>query len=66
MSSGTLKRFVNDPEFWKAFTLELDEAIAMQHKKLEQSSDLMDVYRCQGEIFALKRMKQMRDKYNGQ
>lgn len=66
MSSGTLKRFVNDHEFWKAFVTELDEAIAMQHKNLEQSVDPVDVYRCQGQIFALKKLKQMRDKYNGQ
>ena len=66
MSSGTLKRFVNDPEFWKAFVTELDEAIAMQHKNLEQSVDPVDVYRCQGQIFALKKLKQLRDKYNGQ
>lgn len=65
MSSGTLKRFVNDPEFWKAFVTELDEAIAMQHKNLEQSVDPVDVYRCQGQIFALKKLKQLRDKYNG-
>jgi len=64
--SGTLKHYVNDVTFWNAFIKELDDAIAMQHKKLEQSSDPIDVYRCQGEIFALKRMKQMRDKYNGQ
>ena len=66
MSSGTLKRFVNDPEFWKVFVTELDEAIAMQHKNLEQSVDTVDVYRCQGQIFALKKLKQLRDKYNGQ
>lgn len=66
MSNGTLKRFVNDPEFWKAFVIELDEAIAMQHKNLEQSVDPVDVYRCQGQIFALKKLKQLRDKYNGQ
>ena len=65
MSSGTLKRFVNDPEFWQAFVTELDEAIAMQHKNLEQSVDPVDVYRCQGQIFALKKLKQLRDKYNG-
>jgi len=65
MSGGTLKRFVNDPVFWAAFLEEIEESIQLQHKKLEQSSDPIDLYRCQGEIFALKRLKQMRDKYNG-
>ncbi len=65
MSSGTLKRFVNDPVFWTAFLEEIEESIQLQYKKLEQSSDPIDLYRCQGEIFALKRLKQMRDKYNG-
>lgn len=65
MSSGTLKRFVNDPVFWTAFLEEIEESIQLQYKKLEQSNDPIDLYRCQGEIFALKRLKQMRDKYNG-
>ena len=65
MSSGTLKRYVNDVTFWNAFIEELDELIAAQYRKLEQSVDLVDVYRCQGEIHALKRLKMMRDKYNG-
>lgn len=65
MSSGTLKQYVNDVTFWKAFNVELDELIAAQHRNLEQATNVQDVYRCQGEIHALKRLKMMRDKYNG-
>lgn len=63
--STALKRFVNDPPLWKAFLEEIDEAIAAQHKKLEQLTDPADIYRAQGEIHALKRLKMLRDKYNG-
>ena len=63
--SGILKRYVNDTVFWNAFNEELDDLIAAQHKKIEQVTDVVEVYRSQGELHALKRLKMMRDKYNG-
>lgn len=63
--STALKRFVNDAPLWKSFIEELDEAIAAQHKKLEQLTDPAEIYRAQGAIHALQRLKMLRDKYNG-
>lgn len=65
MSNGTLRKYVNDPQFWTAFIEEIDETVASLHRRLEQAAEPTDIYRVQGEISALKRMKLMRDKYNG-
>lgn len=61
----SLKRLVNDAELWKDFLDEMDECIALQHKKLEQLSDTAEIYRVQGSIQAYRRLKMLRDKFNG-
>jgi hypothetical protein len=33
----------------------------MQRKQLEQSKDLIEIYQAQGAIFALRRLKYLRD-----
>ena len=65
MTEGTLKRYVNEVVFWNAFIEETSAEISMQHKRLEQAVEPVDVYRCQGAIEMLKRLQRMRDKYNG-
>lgn len=63
--ASKLKMFVNDPELWNSFVEEVQERIALQHKLLEQAHDIKDVYRGQGEVSALRKMLQLRDKVNG-
>lgn len=60
-----LKPLVNDKALWKDFLEELDQRVSERHRALEQVTDLPDVYRLQGEIAALKRLKMLREKVNG-
>lgn len=59
-----LKPFVNDKVLWQDFLTELDERIQACYKALEQNSDTVLIYRLQGEIAALKRLKYLREKVN--
>ena len=46
---------------WEAFTALLESYIEMNHRKLEGSSDMPDVYRAQGAIAVVKQLKQLKD-----
>lgn len=59
-----IKKLINDKPLWDAFCEELDTRIATTHKKLEQVSTMEEVYRCQGEIAALRKLKYLRDELN--
>lgn len=59
-----LKPFVNDKELWQDFLMELSVRKSACHKKLEQTSDPVEIYRTQGEIHALNKLEQLRDKVN--
>jgi len=61
----SLKLIVNNKDLWDALLEELDERIHFTHKQLEQSLDVHEIYRLQGEVRALRRLKQLRDKVNG-
>jgi len=63
--ASKLKMFVNDPELWNSFVEEVNERIALLHKQLEQVQEPRDIYKAQGEVYALKKMLQLRDKVNG-
>jgi len=60
----SLKLFVNTPDQYQSFIKYLEERINLLHKTLEQASDPQDVYRCQGEIKALRRLLSLRDEIN--
>ena len=60
-----LKSLVNNKELWLAFLEEIDERITFAHKQMEQAQEPNQLYRLQGEIQALRRMKQLREKLNG-
>lgn len=60
-----LKPFVNDKALWQDFLEELDERIKLCHSGLEQAAEIEQVYRYQGQIEALKKLKYLRDKVNG-
>lgn len=56
---------VNQKDIWDAFQEELDERISSVHIQMEQASQPEYFWRYQGEVFALRRLKQLRDKVNG-
>lgn len=57
----TLKRFVNDREEYRDFTEMLEKKIQHLYKRLEQAKDIYDVYRIQGEIYALQKLKMLKE-----
>jgi len=60
-----LKKIVNDKSIWVAFNKTLDEKINQVHVKMEQVQGEADIYRCQGEVAALRKLKYLRDEING-
>ena len=61
----SLKSFVNNKAEWDAFCEELDLEIADLHKRLEQSESVVEIHQTQGGIRALRRLKYLREKFNG-
>jgi ribonuclease HI len=61
----SLKAFVNNKPQWDDFCEMLDEEISVYHKRLEQSNNELELYRTQGCIQALRKLKYLRDKVNG-
>lgn len=62
--NNTLKPFVNNPELYTPFIEEIAERIAFTHVSLEQSREIDEIYRLQGEIRALRSLLKLRDKVN--
>jgi hypothetical protein len=60
-----LKPWVNNNRQWEAFNSYIDAVIDMQHKALEQADDNVMMYRSQGAIAALRKLKTLRDEING-
>tara|TARA_R100001463_G_scaffold131199_1_gene191052 strand:+ start:411 stop:632 length:222 start_codon:yes stop_codon:yes gene_type:complete len=60
-----LKKIVNDKPVWVAFGKTLDEKINQVHVRMEQVQGEADIYRCQGEIAALRKLQYLRDEING-
>ena len=61
-----LKKLVNDKELWDAFLAELDTRISQQHKGMERFVEVNDLYKAQGAVQALKSLKLLREKVNGE
>ena len=62
----SLKLVVNNKDSWDALLEELEGRIQFSHKQLEQRKEIEEIYRLQGEIRALRSLKLLRDKVNGQ
>ena len=62
---NNLKPLVNDKVLWDSFLEEVDKRILEVHRVMEQSTRAEDLYRLQGQAFALRKMKQLRDQVNG-
>lgn len=65
MNLGALKKLTNDKQLWDVFTAYLDSKIDSAHIRMEQSNSVDAIYRMQGEIAALRRLKLMREEVNG-
>jgi hypothetical protein len=63
--NNTLKPFVNNPELYNPFLEEIGIRIDKVHKRLEQITDVEELYRAQGEIRALRSMLRLREDING-
>jgi RNAse (barnase) inhibitor barstar len=61
-----IKKLVNNKTLWDSFCEEIDLRIKFCHKQLEQRNESSELYRLQGEIKALRSLKQLRDKINGE
>jgi hypothetical protein len=61
-----LKGMLNSPHLWDAFVNKLDYDIEQQQRKLEQASDLQEVFKAQGAIAALRHLKYLKDEINAQ
>jgi hypothetical protein len=60
----SLKSFVNNHSLWSSFLDMLNAEIAVQHKRMEQVADNVELHRAQGEIAALRKLIMLRDKLN--
>jgi hypothetical protein len=63
--NNTLKPFVNNPELYNPFLEEVGNRIDKVHRRLEQITDVEELYRAQGEIRALRSMLRLREDING-
>ena len=63
--NNTLKPFVNNPELYNPFLEEIINRINKVHKRLEQISEVEELYRAQGEIRVLRAMLRLREDING-
>lgn len=61
----SLKLLVNNKEIWDAFNREIDERISSSHRQMEQAQTSEELFRQQGHVAALRKLKQLRDKVNG-
>ena len=60
-----LKKLVNDKPLWDNFVEYIDHIIDQQHRAMEQAKDSTMLYRAQGAIATLRRLKYLRDEMNG-
>lgn len=59
-----LKGLLTTPHQWDAFVEMLDYQIIQNQRKLEQSSDMNDVFKAQGAIALLRQLKYLKDEIN--
>ena len=59
-----LRKLTSDKELWDSFVEYIDDSIAKQHKSLESATDTPMMYKLQGSIACLRRMKYLRDELN--
>lgn len=60
-----LTDLVNKKNKWDAFNVVLDNYINFHQKTLEQSADTVELYKAQGAIAALRKLKYLKEEVNG-
>ena len=55
---------VNNSHHWEAFNNYIDASIVQQYKILEQTDNNIGMYRAQGAIASLRKLKLLRDEVN--
>lgn len=60
----SLKPLVNNKDLWDDFNTYLDLRIELYQKSLEQEKDPIFIYRTQGSISALRKLKSLREEVN--
>lgn len=61
-----LRGVFNTHIVWESFTAILEDKARGYYKILEQAKDPVDMYRAQGALDALMKMKRLRDEINAQ
>lgn len=59
-----LKGMLNSPHMWDAFVDKLDYDIEQHQRKLEQATELNEMFKAQGAIAALRQLKYLKDEIN--
>lgn len=59
-----LKGMLNSPHMWDAFVEKLDYDIEQHQRKLEQATELNEMFKAQGAIAALRQLKYLKDEIN--
>lgn len=59
-----LKGMFNSPYVWDAFVEKLDHDIEQHQRKLEQATELNEVFKAQGAIAALRQLKYLKEEIN--
>ena len=62
---SNLKQLVNNKELYEAFLKHVDDLINLQHKQMEQATEPVILYRAQGAITTLRKLKLLREQVNG-
>ena len=60
-----LKQLVNDKQCYEQFQQHLDDLIYMRQRALESSNDSVTMYRQQGAIDVLRKLKLLKETVNG-
>lgn len=60
----SLKSFVNDPVQYAAFQEQVDKWIDHNQRTMEQCTETADIYRTQGAIRILRKLKNLREIVN--
>jgi tRNA splicing ligase len=62
---SALNDLVNRKQKWDAFNYILDNYITFHQKTLEQSNDEKEMFKAQGAIAALRKLKYLKEEVNG-
>ena len=60
-----LKQLVNNKELYEEFQKHLDDLIYMRQRTMESANDAVIVYRQQGAIDVLRKLKLLKETVNG-